>query len=110
MDPEIQQQLESALMLRAELYTTEKAIKSQVEECKANMESLLAKAGLKTIKHETYGAATWTESSRSSLNKDKLKESLFKQGVDTDIITRAIGEATTTSHSAYVKYTPVKSK
>jgi hypothetical protein len=107
-DPTAVDMMREALRERKFVYEHEKELKGMKSEANRKLEQALDVLGVASVKDNILGGAAWVETSRSSLDKKSLRESLLRKGVPADTIRESIEEATKVTPSSHVRYTAPK--
>lgn len=108
IDPIADAKLHDLLAIRRSIWEADKDLSARKE---ANSEALMKELATRNITSaidEQYGQVTRVESTRNSLDQNKLKQELLRLGVATGVIMEAIGNATKATASVFIKYTPAK--
>ena len=82
------------LNMRAQAKLMETEVKEIKKEANEMIEAAMSMLGIDKYSVEGIGTLRLMETTRSSLNKDKMITSLVSQGVGVDIINNAVEEAT----------------
>ena len=107
-DPEAVALAMQALRKRKVAWEQEKIIKEITQEANQQIQIALDLLGVSSIKDKEFGTGSWVSTSRQTLDKNRLQESLLKRGIPADIVKECMDEASKTSNSSYVRYTPPK--
>lgn len=112
MDWKTTPNIQRALKMRIEAYRMKQGAKKLEQEADKILMPMFVIHDEKAIKDPIYGNFNYVPASTTtSLDKDKLKQSLAIHGVATDIITTCFSEATKGGkRSEYIKYAPIKEK
>jgi len=98
----IRRQIESAMTRLAQAKADEKNAKTTKSEVKDEILPLMIAYNIKSHEAEGVGKLVQKTNSGSSISADKLRVALLTRGVDPEVITKAIDEATKSWSSPYL--------
>jgi len=102
----VEKELQKAMEIRSRAKALESEAKILTETSKAIILPILVTFDIKKYQYGGIGTVSLKHTTRSSLDRDKLKENLLIAGVDIAIIDRAIDGSTKTTESEFIEFRP----
>ena len=92
---------------RNRIYENEIRLKEEKDRNSEELMNLMKTHRYSTVSDELFGSITYVQTSRESINKDRLKQELAIAGVPVDVIVSAFKSASSSTDQEFVKYNKV---
>jgi hypothetical protein len=107
--PKLSERFQGLILERNRISGIEKSVKEEKKTVNVDLEEAFTHIDSDTsVVWDGFGSVGIVESTRSSINKDLLKEELLRLGLGVDVIVGVVEKSSKVSTSVSVKFTPAK--